>query len=95
MLLVVHAKIIRAEMLNSNTNASKVAVQRSMGRVPGVIKGLLRELEAAVKRHGKQGSKNRIIDIEYDQFRVLLDTVSFASPKMTVKCQLLQKGTAT
>ena len=95
MLLVVHAKNIRAEMLNSNTNASKVAVQRSIGRVQGVIKGILRELEAAVKRHGKQGSKNRTIDIEFDQFRVLLDTVSFASLQMTVKCQLLQKGTAT
>ena len=86
MLLIVHTK---------NINASKVAVQRCIGRVEGVIKGILRELEAAVKRHGKQGSKNTTIDIEFDQFRVLPDTVSFASPQMTVKCQLLQNGTAT
>ena len=95
MLIVVHAKNTRAEMRNSNSNASKVAVQRSIGRVQGVIKGILRELEAAVKRHGNKGSKVRTIDIEFDQCRVLLDTVSFASPQMTVKCQPLQKGTAT
>ena len=44
-----------------------------MLRIPG-------ELEEAVKRHGKQGSRIESLISSLDKFLVLLDIVSFANP---------------
>ena len=47
------------------------------------------ELEEAVKRHGKQGLKIELLISSLTSFFLLLDEVSFVSPQMVVKCQLL------
>ena len=38
-----------------------MAVQRSVGKIQGVVKGVLGELEEAVERHGKLGRKGALL----------------------------------
>ena len=60
--------------------SAKVAVQRCVERVQGFIKGILRELEEAVKRHGKKELK---IELLISSLAYILCCLTFSSSPAT------------